>query len=285
MKCPHCQEPIPDDTDECPNCFVDEPQEDDYLTEDFIRWFQYSKHILTTHEDNYKEELLTHMRKNHLFSSVWWISDHGNYHRIDLTNGDTMSDLYKLVNHINDNRKLRLFAVACCRRIAHLITDPKCQNVVETAELFADGLTDQITLVKIHKIAYDSTSWCCEYGSAASVAHYATFAAANTDASSAAIFAASSASAAAETKEIEIKYQISLLINLTHPYTLHTTFPPQITQFANLIYLSKEFHLLPVLADMLEDNYFTEPLLLQHLRSTDTIYKGWWSLDVVRNPL
>lgn len=44
------------------------------------------------------------------------------------------------------NRKMRLFACACCRRIWHVL-DTDCRRAVEIAESYADGLADEELLL------------------------------------------------------------------------------------------------------------------------------------------
>jgi hypothetical protein len=69
-----------------------EPQEGDYVTEDHIRWHQDGKLVLTTADpndkyapaDDYAEQVRRHMDANSFWPNAWFISDHGNAHRIEL---------------------------------------------------------------------------------------------------------------------------------------------------------------------------------------------------------
>ena len=48
-------------------------------------------------------------------------------------------------------RKLRLFAVACCRHIWHLIPDKPGHQAVEQAERYADGVVSRQQLAKVRR--------------------------------------------------------------------------------------------------------------------------------------
>jgi hypothetical protein len=65
-----------------------------------------------------------------------------------VTRGEWLSgtDPLEMINFVADrlsDRKLRLFLVACCRRLPYLPADPRFGDAVEAAERFADGACGQ----------------------------------------------------------------------------------------------------------------------------------------------
>lgn len=56
------------------------------------------------------------------------------------------------------DRKLRLFAVACCRSIWHLLPNRQAYAVIETAEQFADGKASEEELARVEG-AFTFAEW------------------------------------------------------------------------------------------------------------------------------
>lgn len=62
-----------------------EPTEDDYTTGDHRKFYQNGKLVLDLDEDeDHKEKVKEHMEANQFWPNVWFISDHGNAHIMEL---------------------------------------------------------------------------------------------------------------------------------------------------------------------------------------------------------
>jgi hypothetical protein len=59
-----------------------------------------------------------------------------------------------------NDRKLRLFACASCRRIWHLMTDPRSRGAVEVAERYADSLVTGDNLSATAVVAWAAAEGC-----------------------------------------------------------------------------------------------------------------------------
>jgi hypothetical protein len=70
------------------------------------------------------------------------------------------SDLQPMLDWVRGSaseRKMRLFAVACCRRISHLLNDERSRQALEVAQRYADGLGTDDGLEEARESASDAT--------------------------------------------------------------------------------------------------------------------------------
>jgi hypothetical protein len=188
------------------------------------------------------------------------------------------------------DRKLRLFAVACCRRVWHLFSDhPWSREAVGLAESLAER---QVTEEQ-REVAWDSTFPDTELDVPEGGPHwYARLATHNTLAGGAnrAAWLAASAAAHAVPDPAEPGAQAGLLRDLLgNPFR---PAPPlalavlswnggTVPRLAAAIYEERAFDRLPVLADALEDTGCTDADILGHCRAGGEHVRGCWVVDLV----
>lgn len=63
-------------------------------------------------------------------------------------------DMLHFLRNKSTDRKVRLFACACCRRVWEVLSEPACRAAVEVAEAFADGDADGAELGQAREAAY-----------------------------------------------------------------------------------------------------------------------------------
>jgi hypothetical protein len=212
------------------------------------------------------------------------------------------------------DRKLRLFAVACCRRIWPLLRYGRSRRAVEASEEYADGLIGEEEYIGAaaraadagHEVVRrfgaseaevfacwaaaeasspriaDSIEYVCDQAIAASAAHAlepasSLAAVGSPDGHDARLLAARIA---------EGRAQCLLLHDLFgDPFRTTAVDPswrtPAALHLATVIYQGREFGLMPVLGDALEEAGCTESDLLAHLRSQDDHIRGCWALDLI----
>jgi hypothetical protein len=188
-------------------------------------------------------------------------------------------------------RKLRLFAVACCRRIWHLLPNARVRNGIEVAERFADGLATRRDLrraaLHCRLVAHDDAD-----EAAGGAAHFASrrvaYAAAERD--------------PGNTKPWHAWDQLDAAESAAQCRLLRCLFgnPVQVDpawlawhggaagKLAQSVYEERELpsgHLdaarLAVLADMLEEAGCADGGLLGHLRGPGPHVRGCWAVDVL----
>jgi hypothetical protein len=179
------------------------------------------------------------------------------------------------------DRKMRLFAAACCRRIWDLILRAEARDAVQAAEQFADA---EIT---IEDLATIDLGWTVT----SSARHAAARAAMPGNAShchtaEAALAAVRAAALEYDAEDEEGEAQADLLRDIVgnpfRPVTLDTRWlTSSVIDLASTIYQHRAFDLIPILADALMDASCDNDDILEHCRSDAPHARGCWAVDLV----
>jgi hypothetical protein len=212
------------------------------------------------------------------------------------------------------DRKLRLFACACCRRIWTLLTDQRSREAVEVAERYADRAADEKERDAAFGNAYEAVDAAekTNFGSDTCYAAHAAYHAIKTcfpadqfdddDADDdelcpARDAAAKAGDAACFTDQEWGKTQSDLLRDIFgnpfrpvliefgnpfHPATVDPSWlTPAVVVLAKTIYDERAFARLPVLADALEEAGCNNADILAHCRQPGEHVLGCWVVDLM----
>jgi hypothetical protein len=193
-------------------------------------------------------------------------------------------------------RKLRLFAVGCCRQIWRLIRRPECQRAVETGELYADRRVNARRLreaegaarLRATELEFEAQVTMLMGKYAARDAAYAAADAAGMPLMPlrAAYFARQAVTATSDRP----KSQTSLLRDLFgNPFRPKLSAAPHVLgwgegvvpKLARAVYDDRRFADLPILADALEEAGCTAADVLAHCRAGGEHARGCWVVDLL----
>ena len=206
-------------------------------------------------------------------------------------------DLKKMIRKVDPHRfdrKLRLFAVACCRRVGHLLRDDEAKHFLGLVEEVADGadgpeslrqLSDEITIYTFaeravtNAAALDCASWQAAADSYRRAAQ---------DAEAAAGYAVEGTAGREEyeTRGRERAVQFDILRDIFgNPFRPVALAPSWLTStvlaLAEGIYAERAFDRLPILADALMDAGCDNDDVLNHCRSSGPHVRGCWVVDLL----
>ncbi len=210
-----------------------------------------------------------------------------------------------------DNRRLWLFGCACLRRAWHLLKDRRSQSCVEVAERFVDGLATEQEMAEVWE-AFDAAAFqgdledyraidwheairnlvgftdpAASFEVAWKAAEgFGSFAAQSIPVTAPESWSAARTEAWKKAERDERAVQTNLLRNIFgNPFRPASFDPAWRTRtaaaIAQVIYDDRDFSLLPVLADALEDAGCENADILNHCRQPGEHVRGCWVVDLV----
>jgi hypothetical protein len=195
-------------------------------------------------------------------------------------------------------RKLRLFVVACCRRVERLLGDERTRRAVEVAERYADGEATTNEVADARRTArefsydyahYTNPAW---YPSSAAVhaCELRAWSAADNASWHAAHYFPREDEDAERAEHQERRHQCLLLRDIIgNPFQVTPKIDPAwlswhgglLVSMARQMYDSRNFADMAVLADALEESDCSDADLLNHCRQPGEHVRGCWLVDLL----
>jgi hypothetical protein len=213
--------------------------------------------------------------------------------------------MLRFVQEVASERKLRLFAIACCQQVWSLLTDARSQSAVAIAERFTEQSASQTELDASWQCGEVALQECIrdhapnQYGLmyACLAARNATMSCANETARETAAAAARAAGWGLRNGSQDERYIADrkacersqadtlrdIFGDLFHPITFALAWrTSDVFLLARSIYDERAFDRTPILADALQDAGCDSDDILTHLRDPNAQHvRGCWVLDLV----
>jgi hypothetical protein len=187
-------------------------------------------------------------------------------------------------------RKLRLFVVACCRRVPRLMRQEVCRQAVEVAERFADGAASRNDLEETYDFflreIHQSSDWSADRW----VRYLASGCVRPDLISRDADIVSFARNYTVVSRQEENRVQVRLLKDIFgNPFHPLSVLDPAllswndgtIPKLARAIYEERCFEDLPILGDALEEAGCTNVDILNHCRQHGEHVRGCLALDLI----
>ena len=207
-----------------------------------------------------------------------------------------ISSLWKRPRKVSD-RKVRLFACACCRRIWHLLSDGGDRKAIEVTERYADNQVkdrDRETAYRMIAGVHTTIGMSRTQREAREAVLSTSIRTAGRDAWHrvpghvvAALLHHEQETGQASGHHEEIARQAGLLREIFGNPFRPVAFSPSwrtttVLALARQAYESRDFSVMPILADALQDAGCENAAILDHLRDPNATHvRGCWALDAL----
>lgn len=219
---------------------------------------------------------------------------------------ETPEPMLKLLEGKASERKLRLFAVACCRAIWDLMDDPRSRNVLDRIQEYVDGLIPPDVMHAAHESAADAAGdgqrdyhFRNEYPSSAAkyasdtlahgfwdVEHVVGVCAADAQwacAVAGVVGGKPDPDPITTARAIQSGFARDIFGNPFRPVAADPAWlTSDVVALARGIYEDRAFERLPILADALQDAGCGDEQILAHCRDPQAAHvRGCWIIDLV----